>query len=392
MNIDLCYFSTPGIHQWIRRQVFNRFSLWTTVIFQFLIISILYCSVALAKSDIKLVVLTEYPQPPAPPRNLKIKFITLPYDIYFKQINDQVSTNREDAAKMLSTYGRLLRDYVEHLAEALKNDDPIVRRHIAAALSKLGSKAYPAVSALVDALGDADSLVRTNAVAAIGNIGLSASFAERYLLTLLKDNDKFVRANAAGALGKIGMNTDATASHLTEVLNDDQSLVREKAMEALAIIGPKAYRAIPTLIKLLQEGAVNERELIAETLAEIAITLHDNKVVESVSQLEKVKTALTDIKDPSFEEYVKSVSRTIGHLILLKESNQLGIEETMIVFECEIPKEFLGAEELVVNGMKLSVSDINPIKRVLCCQGNTNFLKIGLNYIETKANRMRFWY
>lgn len=91
-------------------------------------------------------------------------------------------------------------DVITPLIAALREPDPQLRSHIAAALAAIGS---PTVDPLLAALGDKDRIMRANAAYAISQVGLPAIAAKEPLLKMLKDDDREVRRQAAFALSKL---------------------------------------------------------------------------------------------------------------------------------------------------------------------------------------------
>src|SRR5262245_20728759 len=91
------------------------------------------------------------------------------------------------------------------LLDALKDQDPEVRRSAAYALQELGgvrlSVGSAAAPALIDALKDQDGQVRISAAEALNGIGVGAEAAVPALIDALKDEYE-VRRSAASALGR----------------------------------------------------------------------------------------------------------------------------------------------------------------------------------------------
>ncbi|MCG5534596.1 HEAT repeat domain-containing protein [Ectothiorhodospira mobilis] len=193
------------------------------------------------------------------------------------------------------------------LQEALRDDDPGVRRAALQALLAQGARDLPlgalctllrdgdltvqqkAVDAVVrrndpdtpahllPLLGDASEYVRRAAVEVLNGIGNSTNIKQ--LLVSIRDEDWWVRARSADALARIGgprvvqavvqllrdedefvrraaveilnATRDETAlTHLLAALEDTDWWVRERAVDALAAIGNRA--AVPALLGMLQ--------------------------------------------------------------------------------------------------------------------------------------------
>jgi len=356
--------------------------------------SILNCGNAIAKSKIDFKIYIDDINLPSPPQNLRIIEVrSVLYGNLFEQLGDQDPDIREKAAKEIFKYAKNLASYVKDLAQALQNKDVFVRRCVAGALSKLGTDAYPATPVLIQALKDPDFYVRLNAIAAIGNIGPSASFTVSHLIKLLKDDNVKIRAYAAGSLGKIGSDDSSAVSDLIKLLDDEHFIVREYTIKALGLIGPDARGAIPMLIKLFKKGRKYDQELVAETLSKIATTLHDNDVIDALPKLEEAEIALRDSRYSGVKKYAETICRARKYLKLKKEmTSQVGTEERKVIFENEIPKEFVNEQNLIVNGARLSISKVDIAKQVIYLSGDNDFLKRGLNYIESKVKCLSFWF
>jgi HEAT repeat protein len=136
------------------------------------------------------------------------------------------------------------------LIEALKHEQPTVRKAAARRLGQLGPAAKPAVPALAEALADKDSEVRQAVTETIGRLGQDAQAAVPALLRLLKDPDDNVRREAAQVLGKIGPAAREATVALTAALGDKDFFVAGAAIEALTAIGPAARESVPTLVEL----------------------------------------------------------------------------------------------------------------------------------------------
>src|SRR5207248_2412485 len=81
-----------------------------------------------------------------------------------------------------------LKDVIEALAEALKDEDEFVRHSATVGLAFIGSRAASAVPSLASALKDSDASVRWGAAQSLGNFGESAAPAVPALIDALNDN------------------------------------------------------------------------------------------------------------------------------------------------------------------------------------------------------------
>ncbi|MBT3377682.1 MAG: hypothetical protein HN742_42135 [Lentisphaerae bacterium] len=128
----------------------------------------------------------------------------------------------------------------------LRSETPLVRRHAAAALGRIGGRAAGAV--LIEALADPDVGVRREAAKALGAVRCPE--ASGALVALLKDPDPTVRFNTAYALGEI--RAGASAPALLDALKDSDYGVRDQAAWAL-----RELRA-PSLASLLTKALKGE--------------------------------------------------------------------------------------------------------------------------------------
>ena len=92
-------------------------------------------------------------------------------------------TMREVSIDALSRIGTAA---IPALVDALQNPDPLLRRHAAQALARIGPEARDAVPDLIVALQDRDEEVRKNVARALGQIGPAAEAAVPALLEELK--------------------------------------------------------------------------------------------------------------------------------------------------------------------------------------------------------------
>jgi HEAT repeat protein len=135
------------------------------------------------------------------------------------------------------------------------------------ALGGFGASASPAISALADALKDDDRLIRWIAVDSVAKIGPTARGAVPELIGLLRSKD-IVRSaqpfpvmllgpvrladEATKALDAIGTDARAAVTALTEALADPDLTLRDHAAHALGAIGAAAGAAAPALVRALE--------------------------------------------------------------------------------------------------------------------------------------------
>lgn len=94
---------------------------------------------------------------------------------------------------------------VTHLALALRDDDPVVRKRAAGALESFGQAALPALDTLRGLLSDGSPTVRRTAAATLGAFGPAAVTAAPELERLLEgaEGDAITRAVAGVALKRV---------------------------------------------------------------------------------------------------------------------------------------------------------------------------------------------
>lgn len=135
---------------------------------------------------------------------------------------------------------------LEDLLDKLKNGSAPVRYTAANKLGKLGVK--DAIDHLIDALDDEDEMVRDNVIFALGELeGTKA--VPRLVRTLKSDKSPRVRKSAAKSLGMI--KAVPAVGALVAALADPDFKVRKSAARALGRIGDKS--AVPALTTALQD-------------------------------------------------------------------------------------------------------------------------------------------
>lgn len=209
---------------------------------------------------------------------------------------------------------------IEKLVTKVNDSNHVVRRNVAAALSRVGTNQPKAVAALltlasdnaidvrhraVDALSrivinqqqvlttlieiasDPDVGIRCSAAATLGGIGANQPEALAKLLTLAADPVRSVRSNAAIAIGRTGTTDPQAVAKLFELMADPISLVRRSASEALCKLG-RAYSKIVFALITLADGD--------NTLARASAAYVLSKV--GANEPLAISTLLTLIRDP----------------------------------------------------------------------------------------------
>ena len=142
-------------------------------------------------------------------------------------LDDSDGLVRATATKLLAEIGSAS-DAPRLAARVREDPDPVVRRHAAAALSRLGGEG--ALAALAEALRDPAEDVRLAATS--GLRGLDPTFAREELARLVLEDPSYeVRVQAAGALGET--NDAAMRAALETALDDRNEFVRAAATHAL---------------------------------------------------------------------------------------------------------------------------------------------------------------
>jgi HEAT repeat protein len=126
------------------------------------------------------------------------------------------------------------------LKDAVKSDEPVVRRESLRSLGKLRERAsidpQLVIPLLLDALEDPDASVRNVAVTYLGIVRDSPEREVTGLIKALKDDDPEVRQAAAVALAAFGANAQPAVPALKKAANDVDEDVKREAGRALVII------------------------------------------------------------------------------------------------------------------------------------------------------------
>lgn len=148
-------------------------------------------------------------------------------EIVIRGLKEPDANIRRIAAKL--AIGMTDEEIVPLLVDTLKNvnEQESIRYLVAEALGEMRVK--EAIDALLEALKDDNVAVRYSAASALGKIG--GQKAIKGLLESLKDQNEYVRSQVAFALGKL--QDESVISHLIEALNDSSEIVRFSISEAL---------------------------------------------------------------------------------------------------------------------------------------------------------------
>lgn len=176
--------------------------------------------------------------------------------IMIEALKDSNASTRKHAAWALGMRGN--QEVVEPLIGALRDENAEVREQAAWALGMKGDSR--AIEPLMNALNDSSADVREQAAWALGLKGDNR--AVDALMAALKDSDSQVREKAAWALGLKGDRRAVDA--LTAALSDADPQVREQAAWALGLKGDN--RAVEPLMNALNDSNANVREQAAWAL------------------------------------------------------------------------------------------------------------------------------
>ncbi len=146
------------------------------------------------------------------------------------------------------------------LIAALKDPNPITRRHATQSLTKLD---VDAVDELIKALRDENPKVRGHAATALGDI--KDRHAVGHLISVANDSDAFVRARVAFALSRIG--DDQALEALLRALRDENVEVRRNAARAPQLI--RSSRGVGALLIALRDEDAGVRHSAASELGAI---------------------------------------------------------------------------------------------------------------------------
>lgn len=158
---------------------------------------------------------------------------------------------------------------VPHLERMLKTDtDPLVRLHAAEAIWNVtGTKAV--VPAIIEALSHQDVEVRCQAVSMIGLVEADLQDVLQPLAGALANPNPFVRATASMVLADHGSAAAEALPHLEGLLEDDE-FTRVVATHAILCIDLSRTEALaPILAEALDSRDASVRQRAAQVLGEI---------------------------------------------------------------------------------------------------------------------------
>ena len=176
---------------------------------------------------------------------------------------------RRAALKAAAILGPRAVEALPDVAAALNAPD--FAPEAALALSFMGS---PAVAPLRDAIRSDNPTVRREALRSLGKLRERASIDPQIvvplLLAALKDPDPSVRTVAVTYLGIVRDNPASEVAGLIDALGDDQPEVRQAAAVAVASYGGLAEPAVPVLQKATRDPNEDVRREAARALVRIS--------------------------------------------------------------------------------------------------------------------------
>ena len=149
--------------------------------------------------------------------------------------------------------------------------EPTVRHEVAVTLGRFGKLARQAVPALTEALADKDDGVKAATAEALGRVGPESRPAAAELLKLAKSPDKTLRQAVVFALGRIDAeDKPPVAAALVEALTTatDVSLRRD-AITSLGLLGEPENGVVPVLATQLRDKDAELRLLTLDALGKL---------------------------------------------------------------------------------------------------------------------------
>ena len=149
--------------------------------------------------------------------------------------------------------------------------EPSVRREVAVTLGRFGKLAKQAVPALADALADNDDGVKAATAEALGRVGPESRAAAPALLKLAKSADKPLRRAVTFALGRIDADDKPpVAAALVETLKAATEVeLRREAITSLGLLGETEGGVVAALATQLADPQADHRVLTVEALGKL---------------------------------------------------------------------------------------------------------------------------
>jgi HEAT repeat protein len=157
---------------------------------------------------------------------------------------------------------------VPHLAKALSDDDPEIRRLAAYVLSLFGDASLPAMPKLIESLRDGPPQAQMEAASTLGGYGPSAITTVPLLLAKVKQEQNLqLRATAAEAAVRIDPGQlKVVVDILDEATRSKDSGVRLFALKALLEIDAKRIHIGPTLKRMQSDEIIDIQLMVARAM------------------------------------------------------------------------------------------------------------------------------
>lgn len=182
---------------------------------------------------------------------------------------------RAGAIRSLGILGPDARMAAPALGKVLRGSDHQERADASAALGRIGKDALPV---LLDALEDRNADVRRAAASALAQLGPDAQGAVPALARLLLDPDRNVRDVAAYALQTIGA---PAAGLLGKAIAEGDERAQGAAVQSLLLMVRSLRQAQPALVKMAQSENPGSRQQAIEALG--AIHIPNNPTIKTLT-------------------------------------------------------------------------------------------------------------
>ena len=192
--------------------------------------------------------------------------------LVFVMNNDGKIKVRHTASASLGQIGRFKGPEsgkaVPHLAKALSDDDPEIRRLAAYVLSLFGDASLPAMPKLIESLRDGPPQAQMEAASTLGGYGPSAITAVPLLLAKVKQEQNLqLRAVAAKAAVRIDPGQlKVVVDILEEATRSKDSGIRLFALQALLEIDENRTYIEPTLKRMQGDEIVDIQLIVARAM------------------------------------------------------------------------------------------------------------------------------
>jgi HEAT repeat protein len=203
----------------------------------------------------------------------KAEFATSIAAVGRAMVNDAVPAVRQQAATVIGQ--QKVEDalvVLTDLTTAVRVEkEPSVRREVAVTLGRFGKLAKQAVPALIEALADKDDGVKAATAEALGRVGPEARAAAPELLKLAKGTDKPLRLAATFALGRIDADDKlSVAAALVETLKAATEVeLRREAITSLGLLGESRGGVLPALAAQLADRDAEHRVLTIDAIGKL---------------------------------------------------------------------------------------------------------------------------